>query len=131
VEPRRLLDALFEAAKKLGVEVRVERFSAPLTKSHAGGVCRLKGRDVILIDAAAAVVDQAAAMAESLSHFELGGLFLAPEVRELVESARVRIRWRTRTSLSRSKPRNPPAQPGVRTLSRPKPGLRRTRPRSS
>ena len=124
-----MLDALFEAAKKLGVEVRVERFSAPLTKDHAGGVCRLRGRDVILIDAAAAVVDQAAAMAEALSHFELGNLFLAPEVRELVESAGVRIRWRTRASLSRSKPRNP--HPGVRTLSRPKPGLRRARPRGS
>ena len=124
-----MLDALFEAAKKLGVEVRVERFSAPFPKSGAGGVCRLRGRDVILIDAAAAVVDQAAAMAEALSHFELEGLFLAPEVRELVESAGVRIRWRTRASLSRSKPRNP--HPGVRTLSRPKPGLRRARPRSS
>jgi hypothetical protein len=126
-----LLDALFEAAKKLGVEVRVEPFSAPSSKNGAGGVCRLRGRDVILIDAAAAVVDQAAAMAESLSHFELQGLFLAPEVRELVESARVRIRWRTRASLSRSKPRTAALQPNVRALSRPKPGLRRTRPRGS
>ncbi len=121
-----MLDELFKVAKKLRVEVRVEPFGAP--SRGPGGICRLKGRDVILIDSTAAVVEQAAAMAESLSHFELEGVFLPPEVRELVESARARIHWRTRASTTRSATRTAP-RPHVRPLSRPKPGLRRARPR--
>ena len=129
VEPRRLLDELFKVAKKLGLEVRVEPFSAPAPRVGAGGICRLRGRQVVLIDATAGMVDQAIAMAEALGRFELESVSMAPEARRIVESTRVRDRWRARVAMHAPRPGPGSRESSVRWLGRPKPGLRRTRPR--
>jgi hypothetical protein len=128
VEPRQLLDELFRAARKLAIEVRVEPFSAPAPKVRAGGVCRLRGRAVILIDAMAGSVDQALAMAEALAEFDLGSVALLPEAKRLVESALARAQWREQAPRGAATPVATRRDPTVRPLPRPKPGLRRTRP---
>jgi hypothetical protein len=86
MEPRRLRDELVGVAQKLGFEVRVEPFRAP-TRS-AGGLCRLRDRVLILLDAASNPVDQARAIAEALATLDLEDVYMAPEARALIERLR-------------------------------------------
>ena len=86
VEPRRLRDELVGVAQKLGFEVRVEPFRAP-TRS-AGGLCRLRDRVLILVDAGANPIDQARALAEALATLDLEDVYMAPEARGLIERLR-------------------------------------------
>ena len=73
-------------AQKLGFEVRVEPFRAP-TRS-AGGLCRLRDRVLILLDAGSNPVDQARALAEALATLDLEDVYMAPEARALIERLR-------------------------------------------
>jgi hypothetical protein len=86
VEPRRLRDELVGVAQKLGFEVRVEPFRAA-TRS-AGGLCRLRDRVLILLDANSNAVDQARALAEALATLDLEDVYMAPEARGLIDRLR-------------------------------------------
>ena len=86
VEPARLYDALLAVAHKLGVEVRVERLL--VRSARAGGLCRLRGRQVVLLDDGASTVERNAALAEALSLLDVDGIFMPPEARLVLEAAR-------------------------------------------
>ncbi len=90
----------------------------------------MRGRKVILIDAAAGTVDQAIAMAEALGQSQLESVSMTPEARKIVESTRSRLEWREQVSSLAGRPGPGSRGAKVRVISRPKPGLRRTRPRS-
>jgi hypothetical protein len=105
MEPPRLLQELLRAAERLGLEVRVRPFHVPPVRG--GGLCRVRGRYVVLLDQNSTATDRSLALAEALGSFDLERLYLAPEARQLVEAAR--------------HGRSPAAPP------RPKPGLRSTR----
>jgi len=82
VERARLFEELLCAAEKLGVEVRVEPFETGGTS--AGGICKLHGRRLILLDAAASVPERAAALASVLSELDHERVYLAPGAREYI-----------------------------------------------
>ena len=86
MEPHRLMDELCNVARKLGLRVRVEPFETPGVL--AGGLCWLRGRQLILVDENAPMVDRARALAEALSTFPLEGIYMPPEVRRVVDQAR-------------------------------------------
>jgi hypothetical protein len=88
VERERLFEELLSAAQKLGVEVRVEPFETGGTS--AGGICRLPGRRLILLDVAANVPERAAALAAVLSDLDHECVYLAPEAREYIYAERAR-----------------------------------------
>lgn len=123
MDSRRLLDELHDAAGKLGIEVRREPFGAR-SVGGAGGLCRLRGRDVILLDSGASLTEQSAALAEALARFDLEQISLAPQAREFVETARKRVQWRESPPAPRAPPRD-----NVKPLPRAKPGVRSTRRR--
>jgi hypothetical protein len=79
-----LLDQLEALARRLDVVVRYERLSGEET-SGAGGLCRLKGRPVVIIHAQAATPVKIRILAESLKQFPLNGLYLKPALRKLLE----------------------------------------------
>ena len=97
MEPGRLLSELFSAARKLGLRVRVEPFETP--PLGGGGLCWIRGRQLILLDANASQVEQAGALAEALGAFDTEPIYVAPEARRLIEAARERcgiapdVRW--------------------------------------
>lgn len=62
--PDDVLVALTDLAGRLGVEVRVEPFE--LRIAGRGGLCRVEGRTVILVDAKLAKVDQIGVVGEAL-----------------------------------------------------------------
>jgi hypothetical protein len=86
--PHRLLEELLGVARKLGVEVRMQPFRAAVRS--AGGLCRLRGRIIVLIDQHADPYEKARTLADALGEFDLEQVYLAPEARALVESARAR-----------------------------------------
>ena len=91
-----LFDELLRAAENLGVTVRMEPFETPATAG--GGSCVFRGEQLILIDAAAPLQVQIAALARALAKLGTEAVFMIPEAREVVEAMKG----------SRSKGRNPP-----------------------
>ena len=112
MEPARLYDALLAVAHKLGVEVRVERLLVEGVR--AGGLCRLHGRQVVLLDDRASTVERNAAFAEALSLLDVDGIFMPPEARLIVEAARRALPVPTLAAELLPKP-------GLRTCREPKP----------
>lgn len=113
------MDELIATANKLGIEVRVQPMLGP--RVGAGGLCRLRGRLVVVIDAEAPAVERAGALADALGQLDTEGVFMPPEVREILDSARERKRWR----LQPTRPRSRSERARVRALPVAKPGLRR------
>ncbi len=82
----RLLDELVTAAKKCGIEVRIEAFDPGLSdeKSPRGGLCMVHGRQMILVDQKAPLPDRIAMVAAALSTVDIEHLYLAPIVRATI-----------------------------------------------
>ncbi|CAN5828843.1 hypothetical protein BH11MYX4_BH11MYX4_64710 [soil metagenome] len=64
--------ALSELAGAAGIEVRVERFEHPL--AGKGGLCRIEGVLVILVDAKLGVLEQAGVIGLALAELDLEGI---------------------------------------------------------
>lgn len=70
--------ALSAVAARAGVAVRVEPFQLALAGS--GGLCRIEGRLVILVDARLGVLEQAGVIGEALAEVDLDGIEVPPEI---------------------------------------------------
>jgi hypothetical protein len=53
-----------------------------------GGVCRLKGDNVLIINSNATVRHKINTLAEAVKNFDLDRVYILPVIRELLESAR-------------------------------------------
>lgn len=86
MELTRLLDELTEAARRVGIAVRIERFEPSLSdrRGSPGGMCTVHGQRVILVDAGAPLPDRIATVASSLATIDLEGIFLPPIVRATI-----------------------------------------------
>ncbi len=119
MDARRLLDELLAAARKLDLKVRIEPMRT--ASGHAGGLCRVGDRMLVLLDELASPLEQAAALAEALGELDVDNVYMAPEARRTVEATRQRNDWRVADSARRGQ--------RVRQLPIPKPGLRRAEDR--
>jgi hypothetical protein len=81
------LAALADLAESLGVEIR--RAPAGDRAGPPGSAAvRLKGREIVFLDAYAAVAERIGVLASALAkRRELDGVFLPPQIRELIEHA--------------------------------------------
>lgn len=86
MELARLYDELVRAAERANVRVRAEPFDPNLSdvKRPRGGLCKLHGELVILVDAKLPLPERVATMAEALSCVDLDHLYLPPIVRETI-----------------------------------------------
>lgn len=86
MELPRLYEELTSAARKVGILVRTEPFdpAVPEKQGGRGGLCRLRGKWIILIDARAPLVDRIAAVASALSEVDLEEVYLPPVVRATI-----------------------------------------------
>jgi hypothetical protein len=85
VEPAKLVQALEAVAARLGVPVRYEpmgQTTAPTRPS--GGLVRVRGQLVILVDSALGPSDRAAILAKALGSFDLEQIYLPPFVRAAI-----------------------------------------------
>ncbi|MFA6135336.1 MAG: hypothetical protein WC869_15090 [Phycisphaerae bacterium] len=85
MEPDDMLAALLELARSLGIEVR-KTLSGP--SERGGALVRLKGKEILILDASAGQADQIVAAASALrGRPQLEERFLPPEIRAAIESA--------------------------------------------
>ncbi len=78
-----MLDELFAVARRLGIRVRVEPFDTEPVRS--GGLCRIHGRDLVILDERGSVPDQVGALAEALAGLEVETVHTLPRVRALLD----------------------------------------------
>jgi hypothetical protein len=84
LDERALLDHLEALAHNLGVRVRYERLESE-SAFPAGGFCRVKEKQYIIINAAASPAEKARTLARALNRFDLGGIYIKPAIRDYME----------------------------------------------
>jgi hypothetical protein len=86
MELPRLYDELTLAAEKAGISVRTEPFdkAVPEKQGGRGGLCRLKGEWLLLVDARAPLVDRIVALASALAEVDLEDIYMPPVVRATI-----------------------------------------------
>ena len=85
IDERILLCRLEELADKLSIPVRYEPIEDEETFS-SGGLCRIKGKEVIIINSRATPKEKSRALGRALKDFDLSQVYLKPALREFLES---------------------------------------------
>jgi hypothetical protein len=78
-----ILNQLEDLAHKLGIRIRYENLNLE-ESSGVGGLCRLKGEYVLLVQAQAPVEEKIEVLADVLKGFPHGDLYIRPVIRELL-----------------------------------------------
>lgn len=78
------LEQLEELARNLGIEVRYETFKGEGSFS-TGGLCKVHGKHLIIINTRAATGDRIKAIAGAVTRFDLSRVYLRPGLREFLE----------------------------------------------
>jgi hypothetical protein len=109
VTPLRVLHELEALAARVGVAVRAEPFGEGLL-SGRGGLCWVRGRPLVVMDASLPVPDRIAVLSRALARFDLDSVFVPPLVRAHIESLKAPHPYprakmgRLRPGLARTKP---------------------------
>ena len=80
-----LLGQLEELAHSLGIEIRDE----PQKREGGffpGGLCRIKGEYVLILNSAAATEDKIQTLAKAVNRFDLSRVYLRPGLREFLDN---------------------------------------------
>ena len=81
-----ILMMLEELADKLGVPIRWDKIKPDEDEAViSGGLCRVKGVRVIIINSGAATSSKIQVLVNALKHFDLDGVYIRPALRELLE----------------------------------------------
>lgn len=87
MEGAQLFAALVEVAKRLGIEVRVEPFGLDMIRGR-GGLCRIGGKPVIVVDERAPLVDRIAVVSTVLARRSLAEIEIDDPVLAEIERRR-------------------------------------------
>ena len=79
-----LLSQLEDLAEKLGILVRDENINIE-ESSSSGGLCRIEGEYVLILNSKAKVKEKNQVMIKALQQFDLSGIYIKPVIRELLE----------------------------------------------
>ena len=85
VDENTLLSQLEELAHSLGIEVRYE----PIKKDgsfYPGGLCRLKGECVLILNSSATLTDKVQTLAKAVNRFDLSQVYVRPGLREFLDT---------------------------------------------
>ena len=78
-----ILSLLEELCQSLGIQVRYE----PIKKEgsfYPGGLCRVKGEQLIILNSSATNNDKIQALAKAVTSFDLDQVYLKPALREFL-----------------------------------------------
>lgn len=87
MDEQKILEQLEEVARGLGMEVRYEAMKGESSFSP-GGLCRLQGNYLLIINSRASLGERIRAMAQAVNRFDLSQVYLLPGLRELLERLR-------------------------------------------
>ncbi len=77
---------LEELACGLGIDVRYESMDGEAAFS-SGGLCRIRGKPVILVNQRASVPEKIKILARALNRMDLGQVYIKPALREFLEKS--------------------------------------------
>lgn len=83
MDVQKQLHELEEVAKALKVRVSYDPMSGP-TQGGGGGLCKVRGEYRIIIDKRLRPSDRIRVLADALRGFDTEGIFVSPQVRELL-----------------------------------------------
>ena len=83
MEENRLLQELEEIAEKLSIAVRYDDLMGMDFKVK-GGLCKLRGRNVIIMDRRAPLRERIDLLARTLRQFDLSSIFTRPYIRLII-----------------------------------------------
>jgi hypothetical protein len=107
-----MLVELEALATRLGIALRTEPFDKG-SLGGRGGLCRVRGKPVIVLDAALPVPDKIAILASALARFDLGEASVLPELRARIDAARAPRRGDAAKPATKPAPRRKTALPGL------------------
>ena len=81
----RLVDELTETARRLGLEVRREKILREVGYRARGGACRLREKDLIILDSSQPPAEQVEVLVEILRARNLDDLYLSPAARRALQ----------------------------------------------
>jgi len=79
-----LLSYLEELAERLEILVRDENINIE-ESSCVGGLCRVEGKYILILNAKATVSEKIQVMVKALQQFDLNDIYVKPVLRELLE----------------------------------------------
>ena len=84
MEDQAAIVQLEELAERLGITVRHESLKSE-GSTHAGGLCRIHGQDVLILNKKATAMEKRHLLVEVLKRYDLSGIYLLPSLRELLD----------------------------------------------
>ncbi len=85
----RIVEELAEAAERVGLQVRREKILREIGYRTRGGACRLREKDLVIIDRDQPASEQLEVLAEALRSRDLELLYLTPAARRIVHVGEV------------------------------------------
>jgi signal recognition particle subunit SEC65 len=79
-----LVDELAQAAQQVGLEVRREKILREIGYRTRGGACRLREKNLVIIDRDQPASEQLEVIAEALRSRDLESVYLSPAARRVV-----------------------------------------------
>lgn len=83
--------ALSALAAEAGIEVRIEPFGLKQLAGK-GGLCRIRGRRVVLVDASLGPLEQAGVIGEALGSIDLGAVCVPASLEPWLDSGHAKVR---------------------------------------
>jgi hypothetical protein len=78
-----LLKQLEELAERLSIAVRYENITGK-DSPGSGGLCRIQGRYVLIVDSRAALSEKIRVVAKALRQFDFSEIYVKPVLRDLL-----------------------------------------------
>ena len=82
-DDKTILGQLEELAHSLEIQVRYESIKGE-GPFYAGGLCRLKGENILIIHSGANIRDKIETLVKALKKFDLSEIYMRPALREFV-----------------------------------------------
>jgi len=83
MDDKTLITQLEELAENLAIEVRYEAIRKE-GSFFTGGLCRLKGKDILIVNSDASMGDKIRSLAKALRRFDLSQIYMRPALREFL-----------------------------------------------
>ena len=81
-----MVEELAAAAERVGLQVRRERLLREVGYRARGGACRLREKDLVIIDSAQPPAEQLEVLLDALRTRDLETLYLSPAARRLLQT---------------------------------------------
>jgi len=85
LDNKAIMSHLEELAHTLEIQIRYEHLGGESIFS-SGGLCRIKNKDIIIINSMATTREKIQTLAKALRRFDLGEIYLKPALRDLLEN---------------------------------------------